>query len=147
MEKHFQPEDFKFVGKLNALYLRDQVYGQTLRKSRNLVTLYENMILLEDFVEKNWNYKIQSINSKRIIINSFPNEELEYLHKEKTYTNNLVNQIRLGFAETMPQYLRKTNSKAVMKKSVLQGDSFCQFEVDFTYSRQLPHRLSSVHLQ
>lgn len=146
MESSFHMDDFKFVGKLNAMELKDQEYGRVLKSSRNLPELFEKMLQVEGLIEKNWHYRIEKLNTSKIVINSYPNQELEEHYKRKDYFSHAVNSIRLGFCEAIPSYINQSNAKAQMLKSVLDNDSHCQFEIDFTSSKPLFQRLARKSL-
>ncbi|MAX67103.1 MAG: helix-turn-helix transcriptional regulator [Bacteriovoracaceae bacterium] len=138
MKNFFTTEDYKFIGRLSALELKDEHYGYNLKQNSSLPDLYEMAILLEHNNSKNWTYQIRKINSRYAIVDSYCTQKLSNSKQFCRKSGHFLDLIRIGFAETLPRYINCSNTKISLRKSIFHGDQYSRFFIDFTQSMKLP---------
>lgn len=130
-------EDYSQIALDNSFYLKDSSFGKELSTSRNPLELYEKFMDVVNHLEENWKYDIQYADKEKVIINSYPCEEQSEKFKRRDYSSFMFTKLRSFVGAHLTRYIGLEGALPTVTKSIHYGDSYCQFNINFTNLKRL----------
>ncbi len=127
---YLNDKDYDSLGAENAFYLKDTEFGKALSGSKDIFDLFERCETLSNNIETAWKHKIVKMNKNKILINSYPTEQILDTMKDITFSNTYVEKVRAGFLSNLSEYIELKPTPTKIKKSYFKNHSFSQYEVN-----------------
>lgn len=123
----------KEMGAHSMNFLANTHIGTELTSSKNIIELFENLVLDlgPKIIEKNFNWKIDKLDSFSCTISGKPKEELVINFGKETISNAPLEVLRLGFYETVPGLIGHKNAIVVQETSLSGGAKFDRYKIYF----------------
>jgi hypothetical protein len=134
---HLTESDYSEMSLANAFYFKDSDFGKELSLSRGITEMYDKFLDVISHVEENWKYKIQFADKNYILLNSYPTDKLSDLYKRENYSSYTFTKFRAHMGAHLTKYQGLTGAVPTIRKSIHNGDDYCQFKFDLTNLKPL----------
>lgn len=138
--------DFFQMGQHNLLTLQGSHFVKALTEVSHPKFLYRNLIERDVlFLEKNSHYDLLTLTNDTCIFRSNIRQEVSDILKISKVGTPHTCKYREGIFAILPQFLDLAHAHVIETSCVHRGDTYCQFEVDFSQA-SFQHELNKSKL-